>query len=167
MARSRCLGTDMAAGRPTKYKQEFANQAAKLCKLGATDAELAEFFEVAISTIGLWKVKHKEFSDAQKMGKDETDARVERSLFLRAMGYEHDEVDIRVIDGSVVQTPIRKFYPPDTTAAIFWLKNRKPTDWRDKTEVEATVEDITPPVDNELARRIAFILSKGLRAQKD
>lgn len=154
------------AGRPSKYKPEFAKQAAKLCKLGATDAELAEFFEVAVSTIGLWKVKHKEFSDAQKMGKDESDARVERSLYLRALGYEHDEVDIRVVDKSIVQTPIRKYYPPDTTAAIFWLKNRKPEDWRDKTEVEATVEEVGESQPNEIARRVAFLLQQGLRAQK-
>ena len=44
----------------------------------------------------------------------------------RANGYEHDEVDIRVVSGEIVQTPIRKYYPPDTTAAIFWLKNRRP-----------------------------------------
>ena len=52
------------------------------------------------------------------------------------MGYEHDEVDIRVVDKEVIQTPIRKYYPPDSTALIFWLKNRKPADWRDKVEPE-------------------------------
>jgi hypothetical protein len=61
---------------------------------------------------------------------------VERSLFARANGYEHDEVDIRVIQNEIVQTPIRKFYPPDTTAAIFWLKNRNPAQWREKVEME-------------------------------
>jgi hypothetical protein len=45
-------------------------------------------------------------------------------------------VDIRVVGGDIVQTPIRKFYPPDTTAAIFWLKNRAPAQWRDKQEIE-------------------------------
>ncbi len=51
-------------------------------------------------------------------------------MFARATGYEHDEVDIRVIDRKVVQTKIRKFYPPDTAAAIFWLKNRRKEEWR-------------------------------------
>lgn len=122
--------------RPTKYKPEFAGQAAKLCKLGATDAQLADFFEVAVSTVNLWKVQHKEFSESIKVPKAQADARVEQSLYLRAMGYEHDEVDIRVVDHEIVETPIRKFYPPDTTAAIFWLKNRKPGEWRDKQDVE-------------------------------
>ncbi len=124
------------AGRPTKYKPEFAKSAAKLCKLGATDAQLADFFEVAVSTINLWKVKHPEFSESVKVPKSEADARVEQSLYLRAMGYEHDEVDLRVVGGELVKTDIRKFYPPDTTAAIFWLKNRKPDEWRDKHDVE-------------------------------
>jgi hypothetical protein len=119
----------MPAGRPTKYKPEYVAQAAKLCALGATDAQLADFFEVSVSTIALWKVQHKEFSDAIKVPKAEADERVEQSLYRRAMGYEHDEVDIRVVGGEIVQTPIRKFYPPDTAAAIFWLKNR--AGWRD------------------------------------
>lgn len=124
--------------RPSKYKPEFAAQAEKLCALGATDAQLADFFEVAVSTVALWKVEHKEFSDAIRVPKAEADDRVEQSLYRRAMGYEHDETDIRVVAGQVVMTPIRKHYPPDTTAAIFWLKNRRGAEWRDKQEHEHT-----------------------------
>lgn len=124
------------AGRPTKYKPEYAKIAAAMCRLGATDAQLADAFEVSVSTVNLWKVQHVEFSESIRVPKAEADERVEQSLYRRAMGYEHDEVDIKVVAGAVVKTPIRKFYPPDTTAAIFWLKNRKPADWRDKQEVE-------------------------------
>lgn len=123
-------------GRPSKYKPEYAEQAAKLCKLGATDAQLADFFEVSISSVNLWKVEHPEFSESVKLPKAEADERVEQSLYRRAMGYEHDEVDIRVVGGKIIQTPIRKYYPPDSTAMIFWLKNRKPAEWRDKQEIE-------------------------------
>lgn len=123
-------------GRPTKYKTEFAAQAEKLCKLGATDIEIADFFEVDVRTVYRWKGEHGAFCQALKIAKAEADDRVERSLYARANGYEHDEVDIRVVDGKIVETPIRKFYPPDTTAAIFWLKNRKPTEWRDRQEME-------------------------------
>ncbi len=122
--------------RPTKYKAEFADQAAKLCLLGATDAQLADFFEVSVSTINLWKVQHKKFSESIKVPKAIADERVEQSLFRRAMGYEHDEIDIRVVDHAIVQTPIRKYYPPDSTAMIFWLKNRKSGEWRDKQDHE-------------------------------
>jgi len=126
------------AGRPTKYKPEYAEQTAKLCALGATDAQLADFFEVSISTINLWKVKHPEFSESVSVPKEIADSRVEQSLYRRAMGYEHDEVDIRVVGGEIVETPIRKYYPPDSTAMIFWLKNRKSAEWREMKAVELT-----------------------------
>lgn len=123
-------------GRPSKYKPEFAEQAKKLAVLGATDAQMADFLEVSISTFSLWKVEHPKFSESLKVAKEEADKRVEHSLYQRAMGYEHDEVDIRVVAGELKMTPIRKHYPPDTTACIFWLKNRKPKEWRDKVEHE-------------------------------
>lgn len=126
----------MAGGRPTKYKPEYPEQAAKLCALGATDAQLADFFDVSISTVALWKVEHPEFSDAIRLQKEIANERVEQSLYRRAMGYEHDETDIRVIGQEILKTPIRKHYPPDSTAMIFWLKNRKPAEWREKSEIE-------------------------------
>lgn len=139
-------------GRPSKYKPEFAKEAAKLCALGATDAQLADFFEVSVSTVNLWKVQHPAFSESIKVPKAQADERVEQSLFRRAMGYEHDEVDIRVIDHALVQTPIRKYYPPDSTAMIFWLKNRKPGEWRDKQEHEhsGSVTVVASPLDERL-----------------
>lgn len=127
-----------AGGRPSKYSPTYPTQAQKLCKLGATDWEIADFFGVHVSTVHRWKAEHQEFCDAIKSGKSASDDRVERSLYARALGYEHDDVDIRAVDGVVVQTPVRKFYPPDTTAAIFWLKNRRPKQWRDKQDVEHT-----------------------------
>jgi hypothetical protein len=126
------------AGRPTLYKKEYAEQARKLCLLGSTDPELADFFEVAESTIHKWKLEHSEFSEAIKKGKSQADANVADRLYQRAMGFEHPEVDIRVIDHQVVQTPITKIYAPDPTAAIFWLKNRQRGKWRDKVETEVT-----------------------------
>jgi hypothetical protein len=126
----------MAAGRPSKFKPEFIAQAEKLCKLGATDIEMADFFSVDVRTLYRWKSENEQFCQALKAGKEEADDRVERSLFARANGYEHEEVDIRVVDHTIVQTPIRKYYPPDTTAAIFWLKNRKPAQWREMKAIE-------------------------------
>lgn len=123
-------------GRPSKYAAAFVAQAEKLCRLGATDIEIADFFEVDVRTLYRWKGQHEAFCQALKAGKDVSDERVERSLFSRANGYEHDEVDIRVVAGAIVQTQVRKFYAPDTTAAIFWLKNRRPEAWRDKSEIE-------------------------------
>lgn len=121
--------------RPSKFKTEYIAQAQKLCKLGATDNEVADFFGVDVRTLYRWKNESDEFCQSLKVGKAEADERVERSLFSRALGYEHPEVDIRVVDKEIIQTPIVKYYPPDTTAAIFWLKNRRPEEWRDRHEV--------------------------------
>ena len=125
----------MASGRPTKYKDEYAEQVKKLCDLGATDRQLADFFKVAESTINLWKLEHPEFSESLKLGKEVPNNNVERSLYNRALGYSHEMDDIRVIENEIVITPIIKHYPPDSTAAIFFLKNRKPKDYKDKHDV--------------------------------
>jgi hypothetical protein len=132
-------------GRPTKYDSKYNDQAYKLALLGATDKELADFFEVTESTLNLWKLKHPDFSESLKKGKVQADAQVGARLFERALGFEHDSEEIKVVsmgkEGSVVErVPIRKVYPPDTTAAIFWLKNRQSDKWRDKQEVQHSGE---------------------------
>lgn len=127
-------------GRPSSYKPEFASQAEKLCKLGATDRQLADFFGVSEQTINAWKIAHPAFLESLKAGKEQADAAVADRLYQRAMGYEHPEVHITNYQGEITMTPITKIYPPDTTAAIFWLKNRRPEQWRDKTEREITVK---------------------------
>jgi hypothetical protein len=134
----------MGAGRPTDYRPEYAEQAKALATLGATDPELADFFKVAVSTISRWKVTQPQFSEALKQGKDAADERVEASLYHRALGYSHPDVDIRVVDGQIVKTDLIKHYPPDTTAAIFWLKNRRRAEWRDKVDHEVTGKDGGP-----------------------
>lgn len=143
-------------GRPTSYKAEYAAQALKLCKLGLTDKELAEYFEVSEQTLNAWKKAHPAFLESLKGGKTLADAEVASKLFHRATGYSHDDLDIRVVNGEIIQTPIIKHYPPDTTAAIFWLKNRQRNKWRDKPEgedqeeavparVEVTIRDARKP----------------------
>lgn len=128
--------------------------AEKFARLGATDKDLASVFEVSLSTIEAWKRDKVEFLNALKRGKMIADAEVATKLFHRATGYEHPEDDIRTVsmgDGAgseIVITPTVKHYPPDTTAAIFWLKNRRPDLWRDKVHQEISV-------DQTLAERLA------------
>jgi len=144
-----------ATGRPSSYKPEYADQARKLCLLGSTDGELADFFEVSEQTINAWKTAHSEFLESIKRGKAQADSDVADRLYQRAMGYEHAEVDIRVIDHQIIKTPITKIYAPDPTAAIFWLKNRQRAKWRDKVDTEVsggiTVNSVKELTDDQLA----------------
>jgi len=127
-------------GRPTDYKVEYNEQVYKLCLLGATDVELANFFNVNEDTIYEWKKKYTEFSESIKKGKEYADANVANKLYNRALGYEHKEDKIFNDQGVPLIVPTVKHYPPDTTAAIFWLKNRQPAKWREKQEVETTIK---------------------------
>ena len=121
-------------GRPTKYKKEYENQVYKLCLLGATDKELADFFGVVESTINEWKIKQPEFSESMKRGKINADAEIAESLHKRAKGYRYIEKEYKE---GLLSKEVEKEVAPDTTAAIIWLKNRQPKSWRDKQEVES------------------------------
>lgn len=126
----------MPAGRPTSFKKAYTEQAKKLALLGATDAQAADFFGVTEQTLNNWKKKHPEFFESLKAGKAEVDSKVVRSLFERAMGYTHPEEKIFNHNGEAMRVETTKHYPPDTTAMIFWLKNRDPENWRDKVTTE-------------------------------
>lgn len=156
-------------GRPSKLEPSMLEQVEKLCLLGATDAEIADFFHVHVDTIHEWKKVHPKFSDALRNGKELADANVAKRLYARALGYEHDDVHISNYQGEITQTPIRKYYPPDTAAAIIWLKNRQPKKWRDKVEhqVEGKVEHTHKLEIKELARRVAFVLRGGNQQAED
>ena len=135
-----------AGGRPTDYDPEYARIAQELCRLGATDGDLARAFGVNGSTIALWKVTHQEFSKATNVGKAEADNRVEASLYHRAMGYSYAAVKIFMPAGAEapVYAPYIEHVPPDTAACSLWLRNRRPAEWRDRREI--TGEDGGPLV---------------------
>lgn len=125
----------MPVGRPTGFKPEFVDQTRKLCELGATDVELAEFFGVERTTIWRWSTKHPDFCNALKAGKDSADNRVEQSLYHKAIGYTFDSEKVFQFQGEIVRAQVTEHVPPDTTAMIFWLKNRRQAEWRDRREV--------------------------------
>ena len=138
--------TDSTMGRPTKFKPEYVVQAEKLCQLGATDQDIADFFDVDLRTIYRWKASHEDLCHALRSGKEAADERVERSLYQRAVGYEQDAVKIFMPAGAAapVYAPYREKVAPDTTACIFWLKNRRKEHWRDKQQHEITGEGGSP-----------------------
>ena len=123
-------------GRPTLYKEEYSEQAYKLCLLGATDKDMADFFGVTEQTVNNWKESEPKFFESIKKGKQYADANVAEKLYHRAIGYEHPEVVTASFQGQITDTmEVTKHYAPDPTAAIFWLKNRQPKQWRDKQDV--------------------------------
>lgn len=124
------------AGAPTLYRELYNEQARKLCLLGYTDKELADFFGVCEDTINNWKVEHPQFFVSIQKGKDIADGEVANALYHRALGYSHPEDDIKAINGQIVVTPTTKHYPPDTAAAFIWLKNRRGRNFKDKQIIE-------------------------------
>jgi len=108
-------------GRPSKFTPLNIKQAEKSFKLGLTDKQVSDVLDVNESTLNRWKTEHPEFRKSLKSWKDEADEPVERGLYSRAAGFTG---------------PDDRYYPPDPTSMIFWLKNRKPAQWRDKVDVE-------------------------------
>lgn len=131
-------------GRKSKFGTLDPDQVSALASRGWTDKEMASFFGVTEQTWNNWKKKSPEFFASLKEAKAVADEKVERSLFERACGYSHPEDKIMQNNGVPVIVPTTKHYPPDTTACIFWLKNRKPDEWRDRQEHEHTGKDGGP-----------------------
>ena len=123
---------------------------------GLTDEQIAHNMGIAESTLYEWKKQFPEFSESLKRGKEVVDRMVENALLKRALGYEYQEQKIVVSekDGKKVETTIKQVIP-DVTAQIFWLKNRKPDEWRDKPESKEVnggvviVDSIPEPNENQ------------------
>jgi hypothetical protein len=128
----------------SKYDQRFDEMAQKLCLLGATDADMADFFNVSESTINLWKLRHESFSESIRHGKIIADANMAERLYMRGMGYSHPELKLFCHNGEIIKEEVMKHYPPDTKANLAWLYNRRPDKWRNRVEVkeEVTISQI-------------------------
>lgn len=110
---------------------------------GLTDEQIAQNIGIRRETLYAWKKKHPNISNALKRGKEVIDRQVENALLKRALGYQYDEVTRETIWNDETKEfelrpskVVTKEVQPDTTAQIFWLKNRKPKEWRDKQELE-------------------------------
>jgi hypothetical protein len=115
--------------------------AKRLASKGFTDSEISEIMGISERTLNNWKEKHAEFMQSLKDGKEEPDNQVERSLFERATGYSYASEKIVTVamgqgmGSEVERVPIIEHCPPDVTACIFWLKNRRSDRWRDRQEI--------------------------------
>lgn len=136
-------------GRPSKFEQSI-EKVKLLSRRGFTDEEIALVLGITQRTFDNWKSRNKEFFLSLKNWKLAADEDVERSLYERACGYNHPEIKPQWVESYVKNEETGKFvkvgrweyaelvkhYPPDTTACIFWLKNRQKDRWRDRTEVD-------------------------------
>ncbi len=111
------------------------------CRNGSTDKEIAKALKIGYSTFNKYKTLHQELVEALKSNKDIADTNVESALYSRAIGHKWTEqVLVGKGDKKKVLT-IEKELPPDVTAQIFWLKNRKPKEWSDKKNIDHTSSD--------------------------
>lgn len=163
-----------------KYKAEFATLAAKLCStLGATDTEVAEIIGVDRKTIRRWRSSHPKFNEAMQIAIGPANANVEMSLYKQAMGFWVDTEEIKVIPEviktktgtktvqKVMRIPTKTFYPPSSTATLFWTKVKM--GWREN-DMPKPPEDETKQLEGmgirqestrQIARRIALILHQA------
>lgn len=124
-----------ASGRPSKFNDQIKETILGLYKNGKTDKEVARTIGVSLRTINNWKGKDPAFLHTIKEMKSVADDLVVASLFQRACGYSHADEKIHFSEyGDITRAKTIKHYPPDTTAAIFWLKNRQPDEWREKKD---------------------------------
>lgn len=126
----------MAGGRPSKYHSHVEPKlllVASWARNGLTLDDIAKNLGVATSTFMEYKNQFSELADALKKNKEEADVIVENALYKRALGYNYTEV---TYENGVETKRVVKEVVPDTTAQIFWLKNRNPKAWRDKQDVE-------------------------------
>ena len=131
-------------GRPTKYKKEYIQEAKELTLLGYDSVRLAKHFGVHPSTFEEWKAKNKSFRETIQDAKDRYDsAQVENSLLKRAVtGYTITEVKVEEDrEGRKKTTKTTREVPADTRAQMFWLSNRNPNRWRNKSKVEVEVNE--------------------------
>lgn len=147
------IGKRTPLGRPSPYRKEYVEQARQLATFGATDIEIADFFGVSDRTIYRWADQHKDFCQALKLGRDEVDERVQRSLYHKATGYSFEAEKIFCDKGRVTRVKYREHVPPDTTACIFWLKNRRKAEWRDRQPEEQSSADSIVSLLQEIAEK--------------
>ena len=154
-------------GRPKKYDPKTFPKTAKfLAQRGATQAEIADCFDVSTRTLKYWITQSPELQEAIEAGNEVFNPRVERALAERALGYSVDVEEWFVINKKLESRIVRKYFPPDVTACIYWTKNRLKDRWRDvqRHEVNATGLKSSDELRQLLALEFKDLIDQGLLA---
>lgn len=151
------VGNTGGPGAPTRYKPEFADQAEKLARMGATGHEIADFFGVSPACFYLWRNVHEEFAEAVKVGWKRTLERATRSLYEKAVGYDYvEEQAIKVKTGKDTEevkiVEVRRHQTADVQANMYVHNNRDPDNWKNMRNVQVSGE-ITHKVTPDEARK--------------
>ena len=123
---------------------------------GLVDKQIAQNIGISEQTLNVWKKKYPAISESLKKGKEVVDRAVENALLKRALGYKYDEVTKEIVEKKNPETgeyeptlvPVKvvtKEVQPDTTAQIFWLKNRRPDLWRDRKDINTKLTHKNSP----------------------
>ena len=128
-------------GRPTLKTEDRINKTLELAREGKTNKQIAEIIGVVESTVKRWMSLDFEFSAAVKQLKQEADELVEASLFKSALGYDRTLKKNLVTKDKVIPYEDTTYYPPNPTSMIFWLKNRKPKQWKDRVEIQSDMKE--------------------------
>lgn len=122
----------------SKFRPEYLKHVERWGKEGLTTREIATNLGVTEQTFYNWLSSFPDLVIAHRLGKEASDERVTRSLYHRAIGYTFDSEKVFQFQGSEVRVPVVEHVPPDTNAAVFWLKNRRPKEWRERVEQDVT-----------------------------
>lgn len=155
-----------AGGRPSKYETHVKDKLILVegwARDGLTDEQIAHNLGVAYSTFREYKKKYPALLASLTKGKDVVDRMVENKLFQRAMGYEYTEVTKEMTGvGFIVTKEVTKQVAPDTTAQIFWLKNRRPDVWRDRKDIDHSGSMvINNPMNDLTTEELRKLLAQG------
>ena len=159
----------------SKWRDTFPAKAEKLAEEGYIDIQIAQALGISETTFYEYQEQHPKFTEAIKRGKAKTDKRVIGSLLKRAVGMEYEEIATEVsVDSKTKKETItskrvtKKFIPPDTGAAAFWLKNRQPKDFRDIRQIEGNLGGAVIIMADEITKDILDGISElGTKSPKD